>query len=594
LKQSLIERAVLIVPLRILLLISVFGLVSIGYLYLVNKNHLRQIEVLMQDRDNQSASHFNEILKLFQKPLDIVSFEYSLWDEMVYFVQKRDKKWAQENVDFLLRQYGLGAVWVFDPGRSLVYSAHTKSVSPGVLYFSEEMKHLLFSSLPSAHFFLPTDRGLLEVIGAKIQPSSDNARITPARGFLFAARPWSTEVVAELANLTQSVVTLDKQSLPKGTLQIMRRENGVFVLRRALMGWDGKPVACLSVQDKMSSVPGMDDLSDRSVILSVVFILSTLGLLSVSLWAWIGKPLSAISSSLKEEDSGPILSLTGSLTEFGQISRIIDRFFKDKKHLVEEVERRKEAEEQLRLAGEVLEQRVAERTEELSKSRLQLRSLASELLLAEERERRRIADDLHDHIGQILVLAKLRVQQLKESLDGGKAHAYLEEVQNLLAETLNYSRSLTAQLSPPVLREFGFEAAVKSLASEFERKYSIPITIEDRMRAQVSDDQIGVLLYRSVRELLTNVVKHSEATAIRILFATDGDRMVTEVEDNGFGFSADQIDDINEYNRFGLFSIRERLAHLGGEMVIESLPGKGTIVRLFVPAILAMNGIRRV
>jgi len=364
-------------------------------------------------------------------------------------------------------------------------------------------------------------------------------------------------------------------------------------LRQPLLGWDGNPVASLSVRNKTPIIPETKDFSDQPVILSLAFVLSTLILLSASLWAWIAKPLAAISASLKAENSTGIRYLTESQTEFGQISRLIDRFFRDKNSLIGEIQRRKKAEEQLRLAGEKLEQRVTERTEQLSKSSLLLRSLASQLLLAEERERRRIADDLHDHVGQILVLAKLRVQQLKELSEPGKTHSLLEEIRRLLGETLNYSRSLTAQLSPPVLREFGFEAAVKSLASEFERQYQIPITVEDDMAMRVADDQMGILLYRSVRELLTNVVKHSHATAVRIRFATDGDRMVTTVEDNGFGFSAAQTDAINEGNRFGLFSIKERLTYLGGEMKAESAPGKGTKILLFVPTIFAMNGARR-
>lgn len=588
------EKVVLTVPTRILVLLSIFVLIFVVYLNLANGNQFRQLEAVLQDRDNQSASHFDQILKLFQKPLAIVAYEYSLWDEMVDFVRKRDKKWAEENVDFVLRQYGFAAVWVFDPERSLVYSSHAEGVRPIDLRFSEEMRGLLFSSGPTCHFFLPSDEGLHEVIGAKIQPSADNERTTPARGYLFVARLWNNKVTDELGKLLDSVVTLERGDLPSKAGRIGKRDNGGFVLRESLVDWEGKPVASLSVRNVRSIMPEMKDFSDRFIVLSLAFVLSTLVLLSASLWAWVGKPLAAISASLKKEDSDEIRYLTGSQTEFGQISRLIDRFFKDRNNLIEEVERRKQAEEQLRLAGERLEQRVAERTEELSKSSLLLRSLASQLLIAEERERRRIADDLHDHIGQILVLSKLRVQQLKELSGDGKAYSLLEEIQKLLGETLNYSRSLTAQLSPPVLREFGFEAAVKSLASEFERQYQIPVTVEDdKTSTRVADDQMGVLLYRSVRELLNNVAKHSGATAVKIRFITDGDRMVIEVRDNGFGFSADQIDDINEGSRFGLFSIRERLTHLGGEMRIESAPGKGTLVSLFVPHVLATTGFRR-
>jgi signal transduction histidine kinase len=594
LTQPLRKRIVFTVQARLIFLLAVLSLILLVYLAWSNRNQQLQLDAFLQDRDKQFSSHFNQVFSLFQKPLDVVVYEYSLWDEMADFVQKRDRKWAGENIDFALRQYGLVAAWVFDPGRSPVYIANTSEASASDLQFSEEMKQRLFASAYVCHFFLPTSHGLFEVFGGKIQPSGDNKRASPAKGYLFMARFWGQKVVNELGRLTESTVTLNREPYePVPTNSDAKRENRIFKFTMPLIGWEGKPIGSLSVRHETPVIPKMKIYSNRDFWLSAALGCFGLALVSFCLLVWIRKPLAAISKSLNEEDPDAISHLCKSPTEFGQISRLIADFFLDRKSLVDEVERRKQAESNLRAAGEELEQKVAERTEDLSKSSLLLRSLASQLLLAEERERRRIADDLHDHIGQILVLAKLRVEQLQEISEDSRSHSLLEEIEKLLADTLNYSRSLTVQLSPPVLREFGFEAAVKSLANEFERKYGIPVTVEDDLTTRVGDRQIAVLLYRSVRELLHNVIKHSKATAVKILFATRNDHMVTEVEDNGFGFIPDQIDDINQGNRFGLFSIRERLTYLGGEMRIESAPGRGTKVLLFVPAILAINATKR-
>jgi signal transduction histidine kinase len=595
LKRWIGKGTLLTVQARIIVLLSALALIFLVYLAWSARNEQSQVAAFTQDRDNQFSAHFSQILTLFQKPLHIVVYEYSLWDEMVDFVKKKDKQWANENVDFLLRQYGLTAVRVFDPERLLVYAADSAEGNIGELGFTEKMRQRLFSSGPTCHFFLPTNRGLLEVFGSKIQPTGDNQRTSPAKGYLFVGRLWIQEVTSELGRLTQStvVLTLAQKGILLRTDCIGKRENGFFTLVQPLTGWDGKPVACLSVRNDTPLMPQMKAFADREFLLSIAFVCLTLALLSVSLWSWVSKPLAAISRSLNEENSHAIIHLLKSRNEFGQISKLIEQFFMHKKSLIEEVERRKRAETQLRISGEHLEQRVAERTEALSKSSLLLRSLASQLLLAEERERRRIADDLHDHIGQILVMAKLRAQQLEEFFQDSQSLSLLAEIQKLLAETLNYSRSLTAQLSPPILREFGFEAAVKSLASEFEREYGISISVEDDTTARITDDQIGVLLYRSVRELLTNVIKHSQATAVKIIFAARGDHIVTVVEDNGFGFISDLTNDISETKKFGLFSIKERLTYLGGEMEIESAPGRGAKVFLLVPAALVINGGKR-
>lgn len=580
---------------RIVILLSVLAVIFLVYLGWSAKNEQRQIAAFLKDRDNQFSTHFSQTLNLFQKPLHIVAYEYSLWDEMVDFVQNKDRVWARENIDFLIRQYGLTAAWVFDAERAPVYRVHSAEARGDNLGFSENMQQRLFSSRYACHFFLPTDQGLLEVFGAKIQPSGDNLRTSPARGYLFVGRLWDKKVAAELGSLTGSVVavTAVKEGMAPGTDCIAKREKDVFTLIQPLLDWEEKPVACLSVRNETTIPPGLQASGDREFLVATVFVCFTLLLLFVCLWVWVNKPLAAISKSLNEQDSHGILRLSESRTEFGQISRLIDRFFIDRKNIVEEVERRKEAEAHLRNAGEELERRVAERTRALSRSNLLLRSLASQLLLAEERERRRIADDLHDHIGQILVLAKLRVQQVKELVNNPEPHSLLDEIQMLVAETLAYSRSLTAQLSPPVLREFGFEAAVKSLASEFERENNIPVALEDDTATRVQDDQIAVLLYRSVRELLANVAKHSQATAVKIRLTTYGDRIEAVIEDNGIGFIPDLVSDINKNIRFGLFSIKERLTYLGGEMKIESEPRKGTRVFLFVPAVLAEKGLER-
>jgi signal transduction histidine kinase len=214
----------------------------------------------------------------------------------------------------------------------------------------------------------------------------------------------------------------------------------------------------------------------------------------------------------------------------------------------------------------------------------QLRTLASELSLAEERERRRIATELHDHIGQNLAISKIKLGLIREATSSTKFAGPLEEIYKLIDQTIRFTRSLTFELSPPVLYEFGFEAAVEWLAERVQDQYNIQVTIENDQKPKPLNDDVRVLLFQAVRELLINVVKHAQSKRALIRITRHGHNINVLVEDYGKGFDASSTDAsaVNP-GGFGLFNIRERLKHFGGNVVIDSAPGQGTRITLTVP-----------
>ena len=214
----------------------------------------------------------------------------------------------------------------------------------------------------------------------------------------------------------------------------------------------------------------------------------------------------------------------------------------------------------------------------------QLRSLASELLLAEERLRRRIAIDVHDHIGQKLAISKIKIKSLCESVSSSKIAKALNKVGDLITETIESSRSLTFELSPPVLYELGFEAAVEWLVRHTKQQHGLLVEFNDDGNAKPLDDNVRVFLFQAVRELLVNVVKHAQARHLTVMTQRVNGEILVNVEDDGVGFDVSQIA-INNHKTsgFGLFSIRERLGHIGGRLKIESVSGGGTKVILTAP-----------
>jgi signal transduction histidine kinase len=248
----------------------------------------------------------------------------------------------------------------------------------------------------------------------------------------------------------------------------------------------------------------------------------------------------------------------------------------------------RETEQRLREMNETLEERVAERTLVAEQRASQLRALASELALTEQRERRRLAQILHDHLQQILVAAKLKVGLLRKRIEIEDQRDRLQRVDELLDESIGVSRSLTVELSPPVLYDAGFTAALEWLARHMHEKHGFSVRVEAETDFEPATEDLRVFLFDAVRELLFNVVKHggtSEAV-LRLCFASDGDLQVI-VEDQGVGMvPRDDESDIHE-SGFGLFSIRERLELLGGRMEIDSSVNTGTRIVLTIPGVMA-------
>lgn len=199
----------------------------------------------------------------------------------------------------------------------------------------------------------------------------------------------------------------------------------------------------------------------------------------------------------------------------------------------------------------------------------------------EERERHLIAADLHDHVGQNLVLMQFRLGALQKSLSPSDATRAVEELRELIMQTIQYTRSLTVELSPPVLSEIGFTAAVETLAEGFRKSHGLTVTVADDGHPDDIPADARNLLFRSVRELLMNVVKHARARAVSIRVKRTDGRLAVAVMDDGAGFDASAA--AGTMAGFGLFSIKERMKRMNGSCTIESRPGSGTTIVLEVP-----------
>ena len=266
---------------------------------------------------------------------------------------------------------------------------------------------------------------------------------------------------------------------------------------------------------------------------------------------------------------GAMLMLFGALT-FATAKRI----GVSTEQLVNQLEERTD---ELSRLNENLENAVSERTENL-------RKLATELTLVEQRERRNLGKVLHDGLQQYLVAAKMQIGILGADFEDAERRESASAIERLLGEAVHVSRSLAAELSPPILRDAGILGGLTWLSSWMREKHGLRVELVAEMDSPPLDESVKTLLFESVREMLLNVVKHagSKSATVRLFPAADA-RIGIAVSDRGSGFDAENSSEVFHQKGFGLFSIRERLQFIGGTFDIDSSPGKGCRITLSVP-----------
>lgn len=266
---------------------------------------------------------------------------------------------------------------------------------------------------------------------------------------------------------------------------------------------------------------------------------------------------------------------------------------------------RREATRQLEAAHAELERRVADRTAELVQLnralarevderrhreeriavyRERLRSLVAELAMTEEAERRTIADQLHDDIGQALATVKIQLAEVQGSAAFCGYEGTLASMRTLLDRAIRATRSLTVEISPPVLYDLGLVAALHWLGDQFGAAHGLEVDVVCPAADPGADEPVRLTVFKAVREFLVNTVKHGHATWAEIEVAALDSRLVVGYRDDGVGFDPVILDGRGpRTDAFGLFNVRERCEYLGGSVRLESTPGHGVHFTIELP-----------
>ncbi len=219
--------------------------------------------------------------------------------------------------------------------------------------------------------------------------------------------------------------------------------------------------------------------------------------------------------------------------------------------------------------------------EQLEEAYQEVRQLAQRCSQVEEVERRRLADELHDRVGQTLTAMNLNLRILQSSLPEDTPATVFERInqtRTLIQEAAGQIRDVIAELHPPILDDYGLVEALKYLGERFEKRFEMPLTVDCDENLERLPSSVEVAFYRVAQSALDNIVRHAKATQISLSLRQDLDGVALCVQDNGVGFDPEEVLKSKEYPTWGVKIMRERMLAVGGRFWIESQKGHGTKV----------------
>ncbi|TXD45813.1 PAS domain S-box protein [Polaribacter sp. IC073] len=225
--------------------------------------------------------------------------------------------------------------------------------------------------------------------------------------------------------------------------------------------------------------------------------------------------------------------------------------------------------------------------EEIQKYQRSLQELTTEITMIEEKQKKEIASNIHDHLSQSLVISNMRINELKKNPTLKLIQEDLKFIESHITDALENSRKITYELSPPVLYQLGIIEALHWLLEEVENTHKIKCQLNNNNNIShiKLSDEASILLYRSIQEVITNAIKHAKASLITLDFEKNEFGVNIFIIDNGLGFEASALDHLKNHSGsgFGLFTVKERIRNIRGEFTISSEINKGTTIKIFVP-----------
>jgi PAS domain S-box-containing protein len=309
-----------------------------------------RLAFLVESEGQQKVDFFENILKLEGSSLETLAYDYTYWDEMVSFVATKDETWAEENIKEALYSYRANAAWVYDAVYSPVYAVSNLDDidGPEAVSLSGPDIRSLFKESKFCHFFIDTPSGLFEIRGATIHPTYDVKRETPPYGYFLVGRLWDEKYIYGLSELTGQEITVVPVAQTGLSFRADASEKYKIYFSKTLNSWDNSAMVLLNMSSESKGMKNFDRSARYISFMFITCIMIVLLIILISLTYWVTGPLGLITAALTKENPGYIDKLSNKKGEFGNIARLIKKFFEQKKALTGEICKREKIETELK------------------------------------------------------------------------------------------------------------------------------------------------------------------------------------------------------------------------------------------------------
>ena len=536
---------------------------------------------MIKTEEKELSWSFNKILELKVKPAEAFVRDYTYWDDMVNFVKTADEQWAIDNIKPGLKTFDTDAVWVYKTDGSLAYSVSDFSDNSFKdIPLPKGAVEKIFSRERLVHFFINTSKGLMEIFGATIHPTKDPERKTPPQGYYLAGKLWDKDYIGEIGQLINGAININfsTQGLSTG----VNYREGIISSSKTLNGWDGAKVAHVNVMAESLLMKDLTRYSKQLVFVIIIIVVVITFILLVFIHWWVNLPLWSISQSLTKEDITVLDKLEQANNEFGDISRLILKFFEQKKELISAYEQLKIAQSQLiqtakmasigTLAGGVAHEINNPLTGVLNNAQLIK-------LMAEQKKDFNISEfkDLLNAIEESALRCKKITQSLLSFSYGSKGMFQPVSLNDVVEKIVVF-----------VEQEF----KLQNIVVQKELEPNLPLILGDPQLLQQVVFDIVVNAGWAIRKL------HEQAGgAISLTTSFDREKKLVclAISDSGIGIAKEDLDKIfepffttkqvGEGTGLGLSIVYNVISAHSGSIKAESQPGKGSTFTIKIPAI---------
>lgn len=502
-------------------------------------------EGMLEENREARSLKLNHSLDAVSRELLRKVADFAQSKEFAAIIGQADIDRVRPQIITSLEQANLHALWVVaDDGQVRLQASVTSGSTPAELPLNRVEFAGLFADNPNPHFFIEREGALLELNIRRV-----HAAIDANRPWIMMARNWDATLLTTLAELTESTLSLRSTEALAQTPE----SPGHLVLLHPLQDWQGRTVRVLRLDYVVPEVERAMRSSGRQTLWFIIYGMVVLGALALALHRWVVRPLARIRESLVSNDSAPAAPLCREKSEFGRVAELIISSFEQRQSLQREIEERRRTEHSLARSEATLRENLEERA--------------------------RLGRDLHDGVIQSLYAAGMGLAGIRTHLlpEQSEAAIRLEQTRGALNETIHDVRNFIVGLEPEALKLQTLSHAIFHLLETMQslRPFQSQVELDDDLSARLSLSQ-RVHALQIAREAVSNALRHGEANHIAVALRRRGGFAEFEVTDNGRGF--DTAISISPGN--GLDNFAQRAGELGGHLVVNSHPGKGTSVKL--------------